>query len=121
MRNSLSQDWELFELKRPNVELIKSISGVPSFTSTVHNAIAQLKNYKNILEQDVVKRKFESEGIYYYSPEINLVIGKKSNITNNTWRKLLTQDRELKIITYDQLVEDAKVRLNTIKGFVMND
>ena len=49
MRNSVTSDWNLFELKRPSVKLTKTIRDVPMFTSEVQNAIAQVKNYKNLL------------------------------------------------------------------------
>ena len=112
MRNSLVGDWELFELKRSNIELTKSISDVPLFVTAVNNAIGQLKNYKHILEQDAVKRKLESDGIEYYEPEINLVIGKKPSIQNGQWRRLMSDNQNgFKLLTYDQLLNEATQRL----------
>ena len=73
IRNSVTTDWELFELKRSNVQLTKTISDVPMFVSAVNEAIAQAKNYKRILSQDYVRKAFERQGILYYKPEINLV------------------------------------------------
>lgn len=73
IRNSVTTDWELFELKRSNVQLTKTISDVPMFVSAVNDAIAQVKNYKRILSQDHVRKAFEQQGILYYKPEINLV------------------------------------------------
>lgn len=117
MRNSLSMDWELFELKRSNIQLTKTISDVPMFVSAVNDAIAQAKNYKRILSQDSVKRSFEQKGIEYYEPTINLVIGKKPQIPTNQWRRLLSQENELEIITYDMLLEKAKLRLGTVEKY----
>lgn len=112
MRNALEGDWELYELKRSNVELTKSISDVPSLVASVYDAIAQIKNYKHILEQDTVKRKLAADGIEYYEPEINLVIGKKPSIHNAQWRRLLSDNQNgFKILTYDKLLIDATQRL----------
>ena len=121
MRNSLSKDWDIFELKRSSVKLTKTKADIPMFVSAVNDAIAQLKNYKYILNQDAVKRAFENKGIKYYDPSINLVIGKKPNLSQQKWNWLLTQHNELKIITYDDLLNSGKHRLNEMKALLTGD
>jgi hypothetical protein len=118
MRNAVQGDWELFELKRSNVELTKTISDLPMFVSAVNDAIAQAKNYKRLLEQDKVKRALAVEGIEYYQPEINLVIGKKPSISNAQWRRLLADQNGLKITTYDTLLIEAQNRLSEFEQFL---
>lgn len=112
MRNTLTDDWELFELKRSDINLTKSLSDVPMFVSAVYDAITQVKNYKRLLGQDKVKRTLADEGIEYYEPEINLVIGKKPSIPTSQWRRLLTDNQSaVTIITYDRLYKEATQRL----------
>lgn len=112
MRNAVSDDWELFELKRANVNLVKSISGIPMFTDVVHKAICQAKNYQRILNQDHVKRKFAAEGIEYYEPEINIIVGKKPSISQQQWRRIITENSNgIKIQTYDAILSEAAYRL----------
>ena len=119
MRNAVQGDWELFELKRSNVELTKTISDVPMFVSAVYDAISQAKNYKRLLEQDKVKRALAAEGIEYYQPEINLVIGKRPSISNAQWRRLLADNQNgLKITTYDTLLCEAQNRLSEFERFL---
>lgn len=119
MRNTIKDDWELFELKRSNVELTKTISDVPMFASAVNDAIAQAQNYKRLLEQDKIKRALAADGIEYYEPEINLVIGKKLAISNYQWRRLLADNQNgLKIITYDTLLKEAQSRYSGIVKFL---
>lgn len=119
MRNAVQGDWELFELKRSNVELTKTISDVPMFVSAVNDAISQAKNYKRLLEQDKVKRALAVDGIEYYQPEINLVIGKKPSISNAQWRRLLADNQNgLKITTYDTLLCEAQNRLSEFEQFL---
>ena len=113
MRNSVTSDWELFELKRPSVKLTKTIRDVPMFTSELHNAIVQAKNYKHLLSQDSVRRQFEKEGIEYYQPEIHLVIGRRPEITNGQWRKIIADEPMLKILSYDNLYKAAENRLKS--------
>lgn len=115
MRNSISDDWEIFELKRSNVRLTKTISDVPMFVSKVNDAIMQLKNYKKMLQQDVVKKAFENRGIQYYSPEINLVIGRRKDIPIGQWRSLIEEHDRMKILTYDDLFKQAQFRVNALK------
>jgi hypothetical protein len=115
MRNTIKDDWELFELKCANVELTKTISDVPMFVSAVNDAIAQAKNYKRLLEQDKVKRALAADGIEYYEPEVNLVIGKKPAISNSQWRRLLADNQNgLRLITYDNLLKEAQNRYSEL-------
>lgn len=118
MRNSISKDWDIYELKRSSVKLTKTKSDVPMFVSAVHDALTQLRNYKRILSQDKVKRKFEAKRIKYYNPQFNLVIGKKPNISDEKWNWLLSHHSDLNIITYDNLLESAKKRLDTLKSLI---
>lgn len=114
MRNSISKDWEIFELKRASVKLTKTKTDVPMLASAVNNAITQLRNYKNILNRDTVKRAFAAAGIEYYNPAFNLVIGKRPNLPQHQWDWLLSQHEDLNILTYGDLFDSAKSRLNTM-------
>lgn len=118
MRNSISKDWDIYELKRSSVKLTKTKSDVPMFVSAVHDAMTQLRNYKRILNQDKVKKAFEAKGIKYYNPQFNLVIGKKPNISDEKWNWLVSHNSDLNIITYDNLLESAKIRLDTLKRLI---
>lgn len=119
MRNSVSEDWELYELKRADVQLTKTRKDIPMFMSTVSDAMAQVRNYKRILMQDNVRKKFEQDGIEYYEPEINIVIGKNPNLLPKQWRRLVTSENDLKIITYDDLLCEAKERMNYISKLII--
>ena len=77
----------------------------------MNNAITQLRNYKDILSRDTVKRAFAAEGIEYYNPTFNLVIGKRPNLPQHQWEWLLSQHKDLNILTYGDLFDSAKLRL----------
>ncbi len=119
MRNSISEDWELYELKRANIHLTRTKTDVPMFISAVYEAMTQVRNYKSILMQDSVRKKFEQDGIEYYNPEINIVIGKKPNISTMQWRNLVKSETDLNIITYDHLLNEAKERMNYIGKLII--
>lgn len=114
MRNSVTSDWELYELKRPSVKLTKTVRDVPMFTNEVYTAISQVKNYKRLLSQDSVRRQFEKEGIEYFEPEIHLVIGKRPEISNKQWRRIVADESALRILTYDKLYKSAENRLKSL-------
>lgn len=113
LRNSISNDWELFEIKR-ELDIITNYRNSPTFKSVVYKSIEQLRNYASILNQEAVKKKLKKEGIEYFYPELHLVIGKKTNdITLKNWRKLISDNsKDVKLITYDTLMSEMKNRLN---------
>ena len=114
LRNSVTNDWELFELKRP-VKLTSNYRDVPIIAHEVTRAIQQIKNYAKILSQDAVKKKFAKEGIEYYEPSLNLVIGRTPQIPLPQWRWLLkTNEKGLKIFTYDALLAEMQLRRNEL-------
>ena len=110
LRNSIERDWELFEIKKPK-QLTSTYRDIPVFKNEIYQAIEQIKNYEKILSQDRVKKKFYSEGLEYFYPELRLVIGNKPDISIEQWRWLKTQnENKLKIITYEDLISSMKIR-----------
>lgn len=112
LRNSLLQDWELIELKRPK-NILSNYRDIDAFSGEVYKAIEQIRFYNRYLQQDRVKRYFSSEGIDYIVPELKLVIGKKPQISMENWRYLLkSNDKDVKILTYDTILEAMKIRFS---------
>lgn len=112
LRNSIERDWELFELKRAH-KLTRTYRDIPTFTSEIHHAIQQIRNYERILGQEKVKQKFAREGIEYYYPELRLVLGNKPDISDEQWRFLkTTNENRLKIVTFEDLIMEMKTRYN---------
>ena len=93
------------------MKLSRTYRDVPVFMSEIYFAIQQIKNYKKILSQDLVKEKLSLEGIEYYHPELRLVIGSKPDISIDQWRWLKsTNENNLKIMTYDDLLAEMRIR-----------
>jgi len=110
LRNSIERDWELFELKR-ETKLTRSYRDIPTFCSEINLAIQQVKNYKRILNQDKVKSLLSKQGIEYYEPEYRLVVGNKPDISTSQWRWLKkTNENDLKILTYEDILSEMKMR-----------
>lgn len=112
MRNSLSNDWELYEVKRV-IPLISYYRGDPDFASEITHAIQQLKNYSRTLLQSSVKERLARDGIEYFEPSLHLVAGRIPQITHKQWRWLMsTHNKDVRIITYDDLMGEMRLRLS---------
>jgi hypothetical protein len=110
LRNSVINDWELFEVKRV-FDLSGTYRDAPVLAKEITYAIQQIKNYSRTLSQDVVKRHFAKQGIEYYEPTLNIVVGRTPQISPEQWRWLVTNDRDVNILTYDNLLNEMKLRV----------
>ncbi|MCK0137356.1 DUF4263 domain-containing protein [Arenibacter sp. S6351L] len=111
LRNSVINDWELFEIKRP-IKLTTTYRDIPVMRSEVLHAIEQLKNYHKILQQDKVKYYFHKQGIDYYEPTLNLIVGNNPQISTEKWRWLISNHKEINILTYENLLREMQIRYN---------
>jgi hypothetical protein len=111
LRNSVINDWELFEVKRP-VVLSSTYRDIPVIAKEVTGAIHQARNYARILAQEKAKRHFSRLGIEYCEPSLNVVIGRTPEISHEQWRWLRTVNEDkVKIITFDDLLNGLRCRL----------
>ncbi|MGB9120119.1 MAG: Shedu anti-phage system protein SduA domain-containing protein, partial [Candidatus Angelobacter sp.] len=98
------------EVKRP-ISLAATYRDVPSIVAEVLKAIHQIRNYQRILGQDKVKRHFATEGMEYYEPTLNLVIGRTPQIPQAEWRWLQTVNAQgVRIFTFDELLMELRHR-----------
>jgi hypothetical protein len=109
LRNSALNDWELYEIKKI-ISLTKTYRGISTISKEICGAIHQIKNYSRILSQDSVKKELAKRGIEYFEPSLNLIAGKTPQIPHAQWRWLLQSNKDVKIITYDQLLTEMKSR-----------
>jgi hypothetical protein len=111
LRNSIERDWELIEIKRV-IKLTGSYRDAPVLAHEIHAAIQQVKIYARTLSQDSVKRELAQRGIEYYYPSLRLVVGKRPQISREQWRWLKsTNERDVRITTFDELLDEMRVRL----------
>ena len=110
IRNSLSNDWELFELKT-DLKIVTNTRSVPQFTKAIYSAISQARNYLRILETDRMKQRLMSEGVDYFEPTINIIMGRKPQISDKEWRWLLKNNVGINLITFDGIESELKLKL----------
>jgi hypothetical protein len=112
LRNSVSRDWELYEIKRIVPLIGRDYRDVRTLSTEIYGALAQLKNYARILGQEEVRRSLERDGIDYCEPELRLVVGRSPSIPHAQWRRLLADTAsEIKVFTYDQLMKRLQISL----------
>ena len=108
----MEKDWDLYELKRCS-KLTRTYRDIPVLTSEILAAIQQIRNYGDILSQDRVRKALKKEGIEYFYPSLNLVVGRSPEIPVEQWRWLkTTHSRDVKLLTYDDFLNEMKVRLD---------
>jgi hypothetical protein len=111
LRNSVTSDWELFEIKRP-IRLTTEYRSVPVVASEVSKAIQQTQNYLRILAKDSVKRSLAAMGIEYYEPVATVVIGRNPDIPLAEWKWLKSiHQHGPRILTFDELMSEWRSRL----------
>jgi hypothetical protein len=112
LRNSVSNDWELFELKRATVRLTRTTRDVPVITRHVVDAMHQVQNYAQLLRQDKVRRHFAQKGIEYFQPRLTIVIGRTPSIPHAQWRWLKDlNENKVVLMTYDELRKELALRI----------
>ena len=108
--NQIIDDWEIIELKK-NVRLLSNYRDIKKFSSEITGAIEQLRNYYHILQQQTVKDSFRREGIEYYDPSLKLIFGGKIDTNSRAeWRRLVKTVPDVKLITYDELIAELRLR-----------
>ena len=113
LRNSITSDWELIELKKSTVPLTgRRYRDIPVLSKEIQNSIQQIRNYQRLLSQDTIRRKLAQDGIEYFEPVTRLIVGRGPSIRPQDWRWLLaTNGRDVEVITYDQLMAEMRARI----------
>ena len=107
--------FDILDLKLPTA---KATAQRPylRISSEITKAIAQLRAYRNYFNNPLNVSKFhETHGLEALSPELIVVIGRSSEFSNFKDRKEINdQVNDLKIISYDELIEYGKSRALTM-------
>jgi hypothetical protein len=111
---------DVCDLKKPNVELVKTVLKYPQFRDKVFSSLAQLSNYRNFFDDSVNRNNFEKKypNLKAYKPKVVLIIGRNSNFKNEVQRINLQNDlgNFVDLFTYDDVLNKAKIWLKTSKG-----
>lgn len=112
-----SQYADILDLKLPTEKLIVGSKDRLHFSAAVHNAIAQVREYRDYFEDPLNRKKvFEKYGLTSYRPSAAIIIGRTpEDITDEKIKQIAESNPSyLKIITYDQLFLQMKQMLNLV-------
>lgn len=110
LHDSVRNDWEIIELKKSNILLTRKVRKIPVFKSAVTSGIAQLRYYKEMLQQDKIREELRTNyQMNLEVPHYTLVIGK--SLTEEI-KKCIDQVQDITIKTYDQLMKEAELTFN---------
>ena len=112
LRDSSTTFWDILEIKPPNQNLVRGIVQRRRLSDAVMEGKAQLLEYQRYFNDEAnrqwVRQKY---GVDVFYPRLYLLIGHDSSFRN--WaekKKLLIPEKEVEIITYDDLLRFAKLR-----------
>ena len=99
-------NWEVFDLKRPQVKLISSVKFHPKFSAEVNHAITQLKDYEDYFQNPEnsanVREKLDHELKY---PRLGVLIGRlPTGMELDELNKQQFREHDVRIVTYDEVL-----------------
>jgi anti-sigma B factor antagonist len=100
---------DLLELKLPGEAVVVGTRNRKRFSAAVQSAIAQLRTYRDYFEDRTNRERiFQQYGIKAYRPRLSVVIGRVPNLDPIEYRRIADGQRDVEILTYDDLLARAK-------------
>lgn len=108
---------DIVEFKLPYLKTHSAIVGKDNretFSAEIQSYISQTRTYREYFE-DSLNRKYveETHGIKVYYPKRYLVIGRRWMFSDEVWRSIENDYRDLNIRTYDDIID-------TVMGYLMS-
>jgi hypothetical protein len=104
---------DIVEFKLPNVckTMVVGRENRETFSAEVNSYIAQTRVYREYFDDPRNRSYIEHEhGFRVYKPRRILIIGRRWDLANEDWRKIAADYNELKLMTYDDLVDGVIVQ-----------
>jgi hypothetical protein len=109
-----SDEWcDIVDIKLPKMRTVVGIRDRKTLAAAVHELVAQLREYAAYFDNEKLSRRLEQlYGIKCYRPRLIGVIGTDPRLTDDRqMRRLMTAYSDVRILTFDQLLQHAKNRL----------
>lgn len=103
--------FDILDLKLPSASIVRT-EPYPRISHEITKAIAQLRAYRNYFSNAANRDRFvHSHGIEFFEPSLIVTIGRQHQYPSAAIRnELQQQSRDVRLMTYDELVAYAKVR-----------
>jgi mannose/fructose/N-acetylgalactosamine-specific phosphotransferase system component IIB len=103
---------DILEIKLPKTELFVLKKNRARFSSAVHEACAQLREYRDYFENEMnrssVKEKF---GLEAFRPQMIVVIGRRGKVSPIEFSKISSGLPDIQLKTYDDLLQKMHAKL----------
>jgi hypothetical protein len=105
--------WEVLDLKRPDVSLISGKGSRKRLSQSVQEAIRQLRDYGDYFADPRNTRVVERTlGQRLRRPKLGVLIGRLFNVDVEAFELEQSRLADIKIITYDEILEQQRVLLS---------
>ncbi len=103
--------WDLIDIKRAKPPVVVGRSNRRKFSEAVHEAVAQVREYKDRLRQSEVREYLRREhGITVVRPVAMVVVGRDFEFRTLRERDVLMNSEGVRVYTYDDLRRLARHR-----------
>lgn len=100
---------DLLDLKLPISPVVVGTRNRRRFSSAVHEAVAQLRMYRDYFEDKTRREAILSRyNIKAYRPRMTVIIGRATSMDPIEYRQIAEGQRDVKVMTYDDLLARAK-------------
>lgn len=113
LTNRAAQRAAIVDLKLPGAKLIRRQDNRDRFAAAVSEARAQLLRYRDWFRLQENRALLKAQvGMEIYEPHLAVIIGRSSEFLDEVDRQRLIDDqRDIEIVTYDDIASFAKERL----------
>ncbi|MDT4873122.1 hypothetical protein FQZ97_1083490 [compost metagenome] len=121
-RNSIRPDFfvlqpngyaDIVEFKLPEIdkEFIVGSKNRETFSSWLNSYISQTRVYATYFDDPNNRRWFENKyGFKVHKPRRWLVVGRRGDFDSDVWREIMSDHRDLEILTFDDLIDGVVVQ-----------
>lgn len=111
-RRCRDQNWEVLDLKRPQVKLLARTRDRARFSSDVNNALAQLRDYRDYFGDPANTDNVEAIlGAKLRFPRLAVLIGRLPSGEELAALNKQQQEIDVRVVTYDEVLEQKKQML----------
>ncbi|KOY01621.1 Shedu anti-phage system protein SduA domain-containing protein [Pseudomonas nunensis] len=104
---------DIVEFKLPEIDKCFIVGGQnrETFSSWLNSYISQTRVYATYFDDPNNRRWFEEKyGFKVHKPRRWLVVGRRSDFESDVWREIMSDHRDLEIITFDDLIDGVVVQ-----------
>jgi hypothetical protein len=111
---SRDSNWEIFDIKLPDVKLLTKHKQHPRLSADVHQAITQLRDYGKFFRDPSYEDEIVAKvGRHLRFPRLGVLIGRmpKEDADKQLLNDLQNDENDVRLVTYDEILDAQKGQL----------